>query len=315
MNVLSLFDGISVGQLAMKRAGLSITNYYASEIDKFAIFVTNKNFPNTKQLGDVKNWRSWDIEWDKIDLLLSGFPCPSWSIAGKKLGVNDPRGELVYVLVDILNHLRSVNPKFYFLIENVQMKNEHLKFINDLFGCHPTKINSSCFSPQNRIRYYWSNITFDLPKINLIPLEYILDKVGDFEIMSKEKSDYLLKLASLPSKDRKLAYKNRSILDDVPINVPPNSFIYSNHLGQNGKLFKGICATLTCNHPGNVTFLTDDGLRIRKLTPTECEKLQTLQENYTSGISNSSRYKAIGNAWTCDVIAHIFKYIKGSSNE
>ena len=131
MNVLSLFDGISAGQVALERAGISVTNYYASEIDKYAIKVTMANYPNTIQLGDVTKWREWDIDWSSIDLLIGGSPCQGFSFAGKQLAFDDPRSALFFVYVDILNHIRSVNPDVKFMLENVKMKREHLDVITE----------------------------------------------------------------------------------------------------------------------------------------------------------------------------------------
>ena len=131
MNVLSLFDGISAGQVALERAGIEVTNYYASEVDKYAIKVTVANYPNTIQLGDVTKWRDWDIDWASIDLLIGGSPCQGFSFAGKQLAFDDPRSKLFFVYVDILNHIRSVNPDVKFLLENVKMKKEFLDVITE----------------------------------------------------------------------------------------------------------------------------------------------------------------------------------------
>jgi len=122
MIVLSLFDGISCGQVALQRAGIKVANYYASEIDKHAINVTQYNHPNTIQLGDITEWRKWDIDWSSIDILLAGFPCQAWSVAGKQQGDNDPRGALVHELIAIWNRVKLVNPNLKFLFENVRMK-------------------------------------------------------------------------------------------------------------------------------------------------------------------------------------------------
>ena len=131
MNVLSLFDGMSCGQIALNRIGITPENYYASEIDKHAITVTQANYPNTIQLGDVTKWREWDIDWSSIDLLIGGSPCQGFSFAGKQLAFDDPRSALFFVYVDILNHIRSLNPGVKFLLENVKMKKEHLAVITE----------------------------------------------------------------------------------------------------------------------------------------------------------------------------------------
>jgi len=170
MRVLSLFDGISAGQLALKRAGITVTKYYASEIDKHAIAITQYNFPETIQLGDVTKWQDWDI--DQPDILLAGFPCQAWSTAGKMQGDNDPRGALVHDLIAVWNHYK---PK-WFLFENVKMKKEFMTYINDLFGVEGYLINSALVSAQNRQRYYWFGTTTK-------------KHIFDFEILDGEKRD------------------------------------------------------------------------------------------------------------------------------
>lgn len=157
-NVLSLFDGISCGQLALKKAGIEYDKYYASEIEKQPIWITQYNFPNTIQLGDVEKWKEWDIEWDKIDLLIGGSPCTNLSIAGNREGLKGEQSRLFYAYVDILNHLKKFNPNVKFLLENVESMTDSDKgIINSYMGCKPIMINSSLVSAQNRKRYYWFN--------------------------------------------------------------------------------------------------------------------------------------------------------------
>lgn len=158
MIVLSLFDGMSCGQIALKQCGIPVEKYYASEIGKVAIKQTQLNFPDTIQLGDVKQWESWDIHWSSIDIILAGSPCQGFSFAGKQLAFDDPRSKLFFVFVEILNHCRKFNPKVKFLLENVNMKKGHLRIISEYVGIFPTKINSALVSAQNRERWYWTNI-------------------------------------------------------------------------------------------------------------------------------------------------------------
>lgn len=134
MNVLSLFDGISCGRIALERAGFTSVKYYASEIDKFAIKVSERNYPDIIRLGDVQNWKDWNIDWGSIDLLIGGSPCQGFSYAGKQLNFEDPRSKLLFVYVDILNHIKSMNPKVKFLLENVKMKKEWTDVISSLLG-------------------------------------------------------------------------------------------------------------------------------------------------------------------------------------
>lgn len=158
MKVLSLFDGMSCGQIALKQLGIIPEAYYASEIDKHAIKQTQLNFPDTIQLGNVTKWKEWDIDWKSIDLVLAGSPCQGFSFAGKQLAFDDPRSKLFFVFIDILNHIRSLNPDVLFLLENVNMKKSHIRIISEYCGVFPVNINSNLVSAQNRDRWYWTNI-------------------------------------------------------------------------------------------------------------------------------------------------------------
>jgi DNA (cytosine-5)-methyltransferase 3A len=158
ITVLSLFDGVSCGQIALQVAGFKVEKYYAAEIDKHAMQVTQHNFPNTIQLGDVTKWRDWDIDWWSIDLVLAGSPCQGFSFAGKQLAFDDPRSQLFFVFVDILNHIKKLNTKVHYLLENVKMKKEHELVISKMLGVAPIVINSAFVSAQNRERNYWTNI-------------------------------------------------------------------------------------------------------------------------------------------------------------
>ena len=176
MNVLSLFDGMSCGRIALDRAGLSVGKYYASELDKYAITVTQANWPNTVQLGDVTNWREWRIDWSSIDLLIGGSPCQGFSFAGKQLAFDDPRSKLFFVYVDILNHIKSKNPEVKFLLENVKMKKEYMDVITRVLGVEPIFINSSLVSAQNRQRFYWANWNIEQPKDKCLDLSCVIQE-------------------------------------------------------------------------------------------------------------------------------------------
>jgi len=170
MKVLSLFDGISAGQVALNKAGINVETYYACEIDPYAIKITQQNFPNTIQLGDVSKISSADIT-GSIDLLIGGSPCQAFSNAGNKLGFDDPRGKLFFEYVRLLKELQ---PK-YFLLENVKMKPEHEAVITEYLGVDPVEINSALVSAQNRKRLYWTNIPFEVPKDKGIVLKDVLE--------------------------------------------------------------------------------------------------------------------------------------------
>jgi len=182
MNVLSCFDGISCGQIALNRAGIKYKNYYASEIDKYAIKVTQENYPDTIQLGDIRKWKEWKLP--KIDLLLAGSPCQGFSFAGKQLNFDDPRSKLFFKFVDILKHFK---PK-YFLLENVKMKKEYQDKISELVGYEPVLIDSALVSAQSRKRLYWSNLKITQPTDKNILLKDIVhennNEVLDIEIQN-----------------------------------------------------------------------------------------------------------------------------------
>ena len=158
MIVLSLFDGISCGRVALKRANIPVTKYYASEVDEAAIAISKANHPDIIHLGDVTKWQDWDIDFSKIDLLIGGSPCQGFSAAGKGLNFNDPRSKLFFEYVNILNTIKAKNPNVKFLLENVKMKSEYKNIISEHLGVEPILIDSALVSAQRRKRYYWTNI-------------------------------------------------------------------------------------------------------------------------------------------------------------
>ena len=297
MNVLSLFDGISCGQVALERAGIKVDNYFASEIDKNAIKVTMKNYPNTIQLGDVtkisyKNGvlysENGKFNVGKIDLLIGGSPCQGFSFAGKQLNFEDPRSKLFFEYERIL---KEVNPE-YFLLENVKMKKEYKDVISECLNVEPIMINSSLVCAAERKRYYWSNI----PNIT---------QPNDLKIILK---DIVVDATEVPEKywyDREFVYNG----DDKKVQCTLN--IKGKRLMREVYNLNGKCNTLLCDgNGGNLQKKVYQNGKCRKLMPLEYERLQTLPDNYTDCISDSRRYTALGNGWTVDVIAHIFNFLK-----
>lgn len=312
INVLSEFDGISCGQLALQRAGVQVSNYYASEIDKYAIQIAKKNFPNTIHLGDVQNWKSWDLP--KIDLLIAGSPCQGFSNAGRGLNFDDPRSKLFFEFVDTLHALQDKNPDLKFLLENVRMKQEWQDIISEQVGVKPIKINSSLVSAQNRVRLYWTNIDEIIqPEDRHIFLKDVIE-YGDVDREKSYTIDANYFKGGNPRSyfedgKRQLIFKHQSqkramikvgLEDDIK-GHDYNKRIYSP---------KGKSPTVNAHLGGNLeSKVALDEIHYRKLSPLECERLQTLPNNYTEGISNTQRYKCIGNGWTVDVIAHIFSFL------
>jgi DNA (cytosine-5)-methyltransferase 3A len=320
MNVLSLFDGISAGRVALERAGIKVDNYYASEVDKWAIQVSNKNYPDIKQMGDVTKWREWDIDWGSIDLVIGGSPCQGFSFAGKQLNFEDPRSKLFFDYVDICHRVIDENPNMKFLLENVRMKKEYQDVISQYMGIEPIMINSSLLSAQNRVRFYWQNISnIDQPEDKGMVLKDILeDSVDDKYNLTAEAVDYMSRLRNGKPRweyhknpiDGKAACLTANMYKGVPygvlripeatkqgyVELNENEGIDLTHFKsatRRGRLMKEKSNCLTVN---SFDYCWYDGYICRKLTPLECERLQTFDDEFTSGISNTQRYKALGNS-------------------
>ena len=195
LNVLSLFDGMSCGQIALERAGIKVNNYYASEIDKYAIQVAKHNYPNMQHIGDVTQVKSTQLP--KIDLCIGGSPCQGFSFAGKQLNFDDPRSKLFFEFVRLL---KECNPK-YFLLENVKMKKEWQDIISKELGVEPIEICSSLFSAQQRKRLYWTNINVDLSK--LPKSNNVIADVLDLPIKNKREDKILMSKSDFKVKVRK----------------------------------------------------------------------------------------------------------------
>jgi DNA-cytosine methyltransferase len=374
MNVLSLFDGMSCGRIALDKAGIPVTNYFASEIDKYAIQVAKANYPDTIHIGDVQQvmWPE-TFEGIKIDLLLGGSPCQGFSMAGKRLNFDDPRSKLFFEYVRIL---KECKPK-YFLLENVRMKQESQDIISEYLGVQPVAINSSLLSAQNRYRLYWTNIPFDTPQDLGIKLQDILE--DDF-ITDREKSHCLdanyFKGGGMSNLRVYFDKSRRQIVFSKDGLCHVGDADIKGH-GYNKRVYhpEGKSPSLCAASGGNlepkvmvnpasiVGRRLQDGVRKdddksipitqclevhehdksrclstiskdtlisilsqgryedaytkemrplwRKLTPLECERLQTVPDGYTNHVSNSQRYKMLGNGWTVDVVAHILKGVSG----
>jgi site-specific DNA-cytosine methylase len=302
MNVLSLFDGISCGRLALDRANVTVDTYLASEVDRYAINVAKSNYPDTIHLGDVRNVGKCDVSLPEIDLLIGGSPCQGFSFAGKQLNFNDPRSQLFFEYVRVL---KETKPK-YFLLENVRMKQESMDAITDLLGVEPVAINSNLVSAQNRYRLYWTNIPMDeLPDDKGIMLKDIIE---DDYVTDRDKSHCIdanyFKGGNLKSYFEK--HRRQLVFSD---NLQPKILQRGRGFNSGGIKAKDgktpSLSTSSWEHNNHLTF--DEGFTWRKLTPLECERLQTVPDNYTKGVSNTQRYKMLGNGWTVDVVAHIFR--------
>lgn len=299
INVLSLFDGMSCGQIALERVGIEVDNYFASEIDKYAIKITQKNYPNTIQLGDVNNWIDWHLP--EIDLLIGGSPCQGFSYSGKGLNFNDPRSELFFRFVDCLKWYK---PK-YFLLENVRMrKKEWQDVISEHLGVEPIMIDSALVSAQMRKRLYWTNIQcVTQPEDKGILLKDILEYDAQLPVIHNIYGGFK------ETKVREFHEKSPTIrtpaggghIPSVYVDRDKAYCIDANYYkGTNERQYKK-------KGRRKIVYLNDK--EYRKLTPLECERLQTVPEGYTEGVSNTQRYKMLGNGWTIDIISHIFSFI------
>lgn len=440
MNILSLFDGMSCGQQALERAGFKVDNYFASEIDKYAIQVTMANYPNTIQLGSVVNVDGYSLP--KIDLLIGGSPCQSFSFAGKRKGMATKcETEILtlehylelkeqgfefegqsYLFWEFMRLLNECKPK-YFLLENVEMGEKWEKVLSKAIGVNGIHINSSLVSAQNRKRIYWTNIGLESaglfgdlesiiqqPKDKGILLKDILEKevdekyflsekmiagferhkerhnekgtgfgyvpkneddkgnslranaalaptdnmlivhntmqtycldtgntnaveiVGLTEVRTEEAKQIRRETGTNPKRAKELVERTDGktgailtsqtkdnlvkIVENYPTltiaNTETNLLFHRKGFMTNTQTYgiDGKCGTLDTAQGGGRNAHTLINSRIRRLTPLEYERLQTVKDNYTNHVSDSQRYKMLGNGWTVDVIAHIFSYMK-----
>lgn len=308
MNVLSLFDGMSCGQLALNRAGIAVEKYYASEIDKFAVKISKHHFPSTVHLGDITKWREWGIEWEGIDLIIGGSPCQGFSSSGKGLAFEDPRSKLLLTFIDIINHVKSFNPDVKFLLENVKMKPEHLEIVNELLGVKTLGINSSLVSAQNRFRYYWANWEFGEPEDKGVKLKDILDDeetTNPAAIRGRRLNKGAIVGRRLDDRGKRQDY-NKSIPITQCLEVRAANTDKSNCLTTVAK-----DNVLTPLPVGRHEGAYENFLPFRYYSVKEMCRLQTVPEDFFDGlVSDSQARKMLGNGWTVDVISHILKGLK-----
>ena len=382
MNVLSLFDGMSCGRIALDRLGIKVDNYYASEIDKYAIQVSQANYPDIIQVGDVTQLDTSSLP--QIDLIMGGSPCQGFSVAGKGLAFDDPRSALFFEFIRCVTELK---PK-YFLLENVNMKKEWLAVITEYMGVEGIKINSALVSAQNRNRWYWTNIPgIEQPEDRGIVLRDILESDAEEPMYSNiyggfgekkprehfDKSvtiransgggsipniklkDFDKNLAKMTTKEGKayaltasyngavawnsIEKKQRSMipvdkLKTISVDKQKKQLTIKEATKKGFTTIEdGDCFDMTfpksktrrgrnmkdksnCLTAANYDYMryehSDEDKEVywRKLTPVECERLQTVPDNYTNHVSNTQRYKMLGNGWTIEVICHILKKIK-----
>jgi len=308
MKILSLFDGISCARVALERVGISVEAYFASEIDKYAIQIAKKNFPNTEEIGDVTMLDGYWLGVDGIDLLIGGSPCQDLSIAKRnRKGLDGERSGLFWEYVRIL---KKVKPK-WFLLENVaSMPKEAKQTITETLGVEPIMINAALVSAQNRKRLFWTNIpNVKIPNDKGILLKDILEN-GDSDRLKSYAIDANYFKGSSWEHYKKKGNRQLVFLGGIRNkDWAKDGKDYSRNFGQGDRVYSpdGKSTTLSAlgGGRGAKTGLYKTDNLIRKLTPIECERLQGLPDNYTEGCSNTQRYKMLGNAFNVDVVAHI----------
>lgn len=340
LNVLSCFDGIASGKVALERCGVPVGSYFSSEIDKSAKKIAEKNHQDIISIGDVTkvsyengvlHTENGDFETG-IDLVMAGSPCQGFSIAGKKLNFEDPRSKLFFEFVRLI---KEINPKYFFL-ENVKMKKEWSDIISDNLGVQPISINSNLLSAQNRKRMYWTNIpNASIPDDKEIFLKDIVHEFNDDGVdlePYKVPFDKTLQILDKEVYEGKIGYFRKDSQANRVYDIHGKAVTLCGEAGggaakmgqylfgcitpdrvnkrQQGQRFNegDKFYTLTAQDKHGVLV---DGY-IRKLTPIECERLQTLPDNYTEcdGVSDTQRYRCLGNGWTVDIISHLMKGIK-----
>jgi len=304
INVLSLFDGIAGAYVALERAGFEINKYYSSEIDKYAMGIANFNNPDIVQLGDIDNWKNWNIEWNNIDLLIGGSPCQNLSQAGDGAGLNGKKSKLFFTFIDIKNYLMSTNKNAYFLLENVKMQKKWQNIMTRHIGFEPILINSSLVSAQNRKRLYWSNFPIEQPEDRNILLKNIVLNKTYLDINAVIEIDKLIH-----SKEA-LVYMNKNVSGGR------NHWDFLHHSDIKNEKSSTVVANFFKGVPYNVL---KDWECVRKFHPIEVERLQTFPDGYTEyyfknhkllNTSSTQRLKTLGNSFTVDVIAHILVYLR-----
>ena len=337
MNVVSLFNGMNTGRQALENVGIKVDKYYSSEIKPYAIELTQHHFPDTIQVGDVTKWKEWDIDWGSIDLILSGSPCQDLSQAGKKAGINGKKSSLFFTFIEILEHIKGLNPNVFFLQENVGSANKlDVGIMSRALGVYPVRINSSLVVAQMRDRYYWTNIKtkqtmFDVvtdieqPKDKNVLLKDILEN----GYSDKPKSRALLELDERPvvqqhkaahryfnSGFTTIVFKDEQTFVRVKeattigfVDIANNEGVdlsYPKSTTRRGRSMKDKSNCLLRNNE----YFVFQGGELRYFTQTELERLQGFPDGYTSILTRCKAASLLGDGWTLPIIEHIFSFIK-----
>lgn len=322
MNVVSLFNGMNTGRQALENVGIKVNKYYSSEIKPYAIQLTQHHFPDTIQVGDVTKWQEWDIDWKTIDLVLSGSPCQDLSAAGKRAGINGSKSSLFFVFIDILNHIKTLNPKVLFLQENVGSASKlDVGIMSRALGVYPVRINSKLVTAQLRDRYYWSNIK---TKETMFDVVTDIPQPKDRGIMFKDiitsgyvervkggamlESDYKHIIKDEIKQDiylKKRIEKGKQVPNLVYVDTDKHTALKPRDGGGGSQDYYKHRNKTT----GMITLIHKDGI-VRTVNQTEMERLQGFPDGYTSILTTAKAGSLLGDGWTLPIIEHIFNFIE-----
>ena len=286
MNVVSLFNGMNTGRQALENVGIKVNKYYSSEIKPYAIELTQHHFPDTIQVGDVTKWKEWNIDWKSIDLILSGSPCQDLSAAGKRAGINGSKSSLFFVFIEILNHIKALNPKILFLQENVGSASKlDVGIMSRALGVYPVRINSKLVTAQLRDRYYWSNIKTK---------ETMFDIVTDIP-QPKDKGIMFKDIITSGEVNRK---KSVCLMEGT-FSKNNSKDIYSEHWQKYLK-----------KRPQSMVILINENNLLRLPNKIEMCRLQGFPDDYCDILTTAKAGSLLGDGWTLPIIEHIFNFIE-----
>jgi site-specific DNA-cytosine methylase len=286
MNVVSLFNGMNTGRQALENVGIKVNKYYSSEIKPYAIQLTQHHFPDTIQVGDVTKWREWDIDWKSIDLVLSGSPCQDLSAAGKRAGINGKKSSLFFTFVEILEHVKSLNPNVLFLQENVGSASKlDVGIMSRALGVYPVRINSELVVAALRDRYYWTNIR---TKKTMFDIVVDIPEPTDRKIMFKDI------ITSGEVKRKKANCLTEGLIEKV-----------GRHKVKDFNRWQD----MLLKRPSSMVILIKEDDNVRLPNKIEMCRLQGFPDNYCDILSTAKAGSLLGDGWTLPIIEHIFKHI------
>jgi len=325
MNVVSLFNGMNTGRQALENVGIKVNKYYSSEIKPYAIELTQHHFPDTIQVGDVTKWKEWDIDWQSIDLILSGSPCQDLSAAGKRAGINGSRSSLFFVFVEILEHIKKLNPKVLFLQENVGSASKlDVGIMSRALGVYPVRINSKLVTAQLRDRYYWSNIK---TKETMFDIVTDIPQPKDLGIMFKDiitngRVERVKSTALLEGYVTKNTFKNVGSIEEQKylksrdaIGMCPIVYVDTD---KHTCLNTGSGATEKASQrylkhrnetTGMLTLIQENEI-VRTVNKIEMCRLQGFPDDYCDILTTAKAGSLLGDGWTLPIIEHIFNFIE-----